>query len=62
VFIGEVGLNGEVRPVSQLENRIRESIKLGYERIYVSANGKTKANTKVTKIKDIKALFAALES
>jgi len=62
VFIGEVGLNGEVRPVSQLENRVRESIKLGYERIYVSANGKMKANPKVTKIKDIKALFAALES
>ncbi len=62
VFIGEVGLNGEVRPVSQLENRVRESIKLGYERIYVSANGKMKANPKVTKIRDIKALFAALES
>ncbi len=62
VFIGEVGLNGEVRPVSQLENRIKESIKLGYERIYVSGYSKVKANPKVTKLKDIRALFAALEA
>lgn len=62
VFIGEVGLNGEVRPVSQLESRINESIKLGYSRIYVSGYAKVKANPKVTKVKDIKALFAALEA
>ncbi len=62
VFIGEVGLNGEIRPVSQLEARINQALKLGYERIFVSGYGKTKANPKVIKIKDIKALFAALES
>jgi DNA repair protein RadA/Sms len=62
VFIGEVGLNGEVRPVAQLENRIKESLKLGYERIYVSGYSKVKANPKVTKLKDIRALFAALQA
>jgi len=62
VFIGEVGLNGEVRPVSQLEGRINEAQKLGYEKIFISGYAKAKASPKVIKIKDIKALFAALET
>ncbi len=62
VFIGEVGLNGEVRPVSQLDNRIHEAIKLGYDKIFVSGYTKLKSNPKVIKVKDIKALFAALEA
>ena len=36
VFIGEVGLNGEIRPVPLIDKRIKESIKLGYESIVVS--------------------------
>ena len=32
VIIGEVGLGGEVRPVSQVELRIREAVKLGFNR------------------------------
>lgn len=35
-FAGEVGLSGEVRPVSKIEQRISEAEKLGYERIYIS--------------------------
>jgi DNA repair protein RadA/Sms len=62
VFIGEVGLNGEVRPVSQLEGRINETQKLGYEKIFISGYAKVKASPKVVKIKDIKSLFAALEN
>ncbi|MEN6444688.1 MAG: DNA repair protein RadA [Candidatus Cloacimonas sp.] len=61
VFIGEVGLNGEVRPVSQLDKRISETIKLGYSKIFVSHYAKVKANQKVIKVKDIKALFSALQ-
>lgn len=60
VFIGEVGLNGEVRPVSQLEARISEATKLGYENIFVSGFARLKSTTKVRKIKDIKALYQAL--
>lgn len=60
VFIGEVGLNGEIRPVSQLEARIAEASKLGYQNIYVSGFALLKANTKVHKLKDIKALFQAI--
>jgi DNA repair protein RadA/Sms len=32
VAIGEIGLGGEVRPVSQVERRIREAEKLGFKR------------------------------
>ena len=35
VLVGEVGLGGEVRTVSQLEPRLREAAKLGFERAYV---------------------------
>lgn len=37
VFIGEIGLNGEIRTVSQIEQRIKEAVKLGYESIVVPA-------------------------
>lgn len=36
VLLGEVGLSGEVRPVSQLEKRIKEAEKLGFTKIIVS--------------------------
>ena len=35
VIIGEVGLGGQVRPVSQLELRLREAAKLGFRRAIV---------------------------
>lgn len=35
-FIGEVGLSGEVRAVSRIEQRIAEAEKLGFEKIVVS--------------------------
>ncbi len=60
VFIGEVGLNGEVRPVSQLEARISEAAKLGYSKIYVSAYAKLKSKVQVHKLADVKALFQAI--
>ena len=38
VLIGEVGLGGEVRTVSQLEMRLKEAAKLGFERAVVPKN------------------------
>ncbi len=35
-FAGELGLNGEVRPVSRVEQRIAEADRLGFERIFIS--------------------------
>lgn len=36
-FAGEVGLSGEIRPVSQVERRIAEAEKLGFEKIFISS-------------------------
>ncbi|HNY14135.1 MAG TPA: DNA repair protein RadA [Bacteroidales bacterium] len=33
---GEVGLSGEIRPVSRIEQRIREASKMGFKKIYLS--------------------------
>ena len=33
VFIGEVGLSGHVRPVSQMVRRVREAVKLGFTNV-----------------------------
>jgi DNA repair protein RadA/Sms len=35
-FSGETGLSGEIRPVSRIEQRIREASKMGFKKIYVS--------------------------
>ncbi|NJK34004.1 MAG: DNA repair protein RadA [Oscillatoriales cyanobacterium SM2_2_1] len=35
VLIGEVGLGGQVRPVSQLEQRLKEATKLGFRRAVI---------------------------
>lgn len=34
-FIGEVGLTGEVRRVSRIEQRVQEAVKLGFKRIFI---------------------------
>jgi DNA repair protein RadA/Sms len=36
IFIGEVGLGGEVRPVSQIERRMAEAVKMGCTRAFVA--------------------------
>lgn len=38
ILLGEVGLGGQVRPVSQLELRLREAAKLGFKRAIVPHN------------------------
>jgi DNA repair protein RadA/Sms len=35
-FSGEAGLSGEIRPVSRIEQRIREASKMGFNKIYIS--------------------------
>jgi len=61
-FAGEVGLSGEVRAVSKIEQRIQEAERLGFERIFVSKynlkNVKTdKLNLDVVGIKSVVELL-----
>lgn len=39
-FAAEVGLSGEIRPVNRCDQRIQESEKLGFERIFISKYNK----------------------
>jgi DNA repair protein RadA/Sms len=53
-FAAEVGLSGEIRQVSRIEQRIGEAEKLGFERIFVSKYHTKGVELKSTKIKVVK--------
>ncbi len=58
-FAGELGLTGEVRPVTRIEQRISEAEKLGFERIFVSKHNKINPNDfqiEINQIAEIKGL------
>jgi DNA repair protein RadA/Sms len=65
-FSGEIGLSGEIRPVNRIEQRISESEKLGFEKIYFSkynlpsvAKSK-KTNLQLIPVSKIEEVFASL--
>lgn len=59
-FAGEVGLSGEIRPVSQTDRRIAECSRLGFKKIYISKFASYDKNAargiEVIKLADIPAL------
>ena len=62
---GEVGLSGEIRPVSRIEQRIAEAGKLGFERIIIpSANmhglNTTKAGIEIGPVSKVEEAFKQL--
>jgi DNA repair protein RadA/Sms len=52
-FAGEVGLNGEIRAVNRIEQRIAEAEKLGFEKIIVSRYNKKSFDPKAYQIQVI---------
>ena len=64
-FAGEVGLSGEIRPVSQVERRAVESGRLGFSKIFVSKYtrfDKKPSGIEVVRVADIPALVRQLFS
>lgn len=53
-FAGEVGLSGEIRPVSRIEARMAEAVRLGMKRMLVSGHGKIPAAPKGLKVVQVK--------
>jgi DNA repair protein RadA/Sms len=45
-FIGELGLSGQIRPVSFIDKRVSEAIRLGFKNVFISAAQKSDINTK----------------
>jgi len=40
VFLGEVGLGGEIRPVAAVERRLGEAARQGFRRVFLSARSR----------------------
>ena len=62
-FAGEVGLSGEIRPVSQAARRATEAARVGFKRIFVSSYTHFDVKPQgieVVKVADIPALVRAL--
>ena len=62
-FAGEVGLSGEIRPVSQPDRRAIEASRLGFKRIYLSSwchLDRTPDNIEVVKVSNIPTLVKTL--
>lgn len=65
VFSAEVGLSGEVRPVTRIEQRISEAEKLGFTRIFVSKYNKglkPSGNIEVIQCTKVEDMFRRLFS
>ena len=62
-FAGEVGLSGEIRPATRIEQRISEAEKLGYEQIFMSRHCKIDAGSfaiKVMQFGKVEEIYQAL--
>ncbi|HPT72306.1 MAG TPA: DNA repair protein RadA [Candidatus Cloacimonadota bacterium] len=62
VIIGEIGLSGEIRPVSQLEKRVKEAEKMGYEWIIIPSRSKIESKSKkIHRISHVHEFYAMLK-
>lgn len=63
IIIGEIGLSGEIRSVSQLESRINEAAKLGFKRAIVPKSNLPLKNTpKTIEVIGVARLLEAITS
>jgi len=63
VFIGEIGLTGELRTVGMLEKRLKEAQKLGFKKAYVpqgSTKGISLQGIEIIQIKNVESLLEHL--
>jgi DNA repair protein RadA/Sms len=59
VFFGEISLSGDIRPVPQVELRLKEAAKLGFKQAYIPAGTRVDAaGLKLTEITSVADLLA----
>lgn len=56
VFLGEIGLGGEVRSVPFIEARVREALKFGYDQIFIPKNNEQLIKINDKKIKGVDSI------
>ncbi len=61
VFIGEVGLGGEIRPVNLLNLRVKEAEKLGFKKCFIPNQEIDKVNIEIFKVKKIDEIMEILK-
>ena len=62
-FAGEVGLSGEIRPVSQVERRVSEAERIGFRKIFISSFsslGRKVEGMEIVKVADVPDLVRRL--
>ncbi|MEE8572073.1 MAG: DNA repair protein RadA [Gemmatimonadota bacterium] len=57
VFVGEVGLGGEVRPIAGLERRLLEANRLGFRRAFVSGRSAPSAAVQTVPLANVRDLW-----
>jgi len=63
LFLGEIGLGGEIRPVAGLERRLAEAGRLGFQRVFAARRGPRPAGTmRVVALDRVDELVRALGS
>lgn len=63
VFVGEVGLTGEIKKVPNIEGRIKEADRMGFKRIYVPKGSmKGKIETKTIEVSEVRSLSEAINT
>lgn len=62
VFIGEVGLGGEVRPVSQMERRLGEADKMGMRTAYVARRAVPARAPGAMRVRGVETIAEAFEA
>ncbi|MDQ3606175.1 MAG: DNA repair protein RadA [Gemmatimonadota bacterium] len=63
VFIGELGLGGEIRLVGQIERRLTEAARMGFRTAYLSPKARPSSAPRgltVVEVEDVRALIARL--
>ena len=60
LFIGELGLGGELRGVSQIERRLSEAERLGFRKAYVPARTRAVTDLSLVRVANIGELLEAL--
>ena len=60
VIIGEIGLSGEIRGVSNIENRIKECEKLGFKKVVIPENSKLNPKDFAIEVVQVKRLMDAI--
>lgn len=63
VFVGEIGLGGELRPVSQIERRLAEAARMGFTQAYVPRRSVPRERVEgmhVNGLQDVKSLLGVI--